>query len=234
MVGFDKQTLRRWRNRLRDRFGAQVYSSRAYSQEGEDLVLRRLFEHQPKGVYVDVGAHHPFRFSNTCLLYQRGWHGINIDALPGSMALFDRFRPRDINLEVGVGTEVSESLRFFMFEEPALNTFDADLARQRQESGWPLQGTTAIKCLTLAHLLERELPRLPANEIDLLSIDVEGLDLDVLRSNDWTRFRPKALVVEVLDQDLSGVAASEVGHFCSSVGYRAFSKLHHTVVFVRE
>src|SRR5436309_16100262 len=95
----------RWRSVLRERFGARTYGNLAYSQEGEDLVLRRIFETQAKGIYVDVGAHHPFRFSNTCLLHKRGWRGINIDAMPGSMTLFERFRPLDVNLELGVGVE---------------------------------------------------------------------------------------------------------------------------------
>ena len=79
------------------------FATKSYSQEGEDLLLRRIFEHQKNGFYVDVGAHHPFRFSNTYLLYKCGWRGINIDAMPGSMRLFRRFRARDINIECGVG-----------------------------------------------------------------------------------------------------------------------------------
>ena len=74
----------------------------SFSQEGEDLVLYRLLGHQTKGVYVDVGAHHPYRFSNTFKFYLLGWSGINIDPLPGSKQLLDEKRPRDINLEAGI------------------------------------------------------------------------------------------------------------------------------------
>lgn len=79
------------------------YATKSYAQEGEDLLLRRIFEHKHNGFYVDIGAHHPFRFSNTYLLYKRGWRGINVDAMPGSIKLFAKFRPRDVNLECGVG-----------------------------------------------------------------------------------------------------------------------------------
>lgn len=78
------------------------YHTKSYAQEGEDMILHRIFERQSVGFYVDVGAHHPFRFSNTYLFYQKGWRGINIDAMPNSMRLFNRFRPRDINLECGI------------------------------------------------------------------------------------------------------------------------------------
>ena len=57
----------------------------SFSQEGEDLVLARIFEGKKNGFYVDIGAHHPTRFSNTHYFYRRGWSGINIDAMPGSM-----------------------------------------------------------------------------------------------------------------------------------------------------
>ena len=72
------------------------FSLKSYSQEGEDMILRRLFEKQKTGFYVDVGAHHPKRFSNTFFFYKKGWSGINIDAMPNSMRLFDKIRPRDI------------------------------------------------------------------------------------------------------------------------------------------
>jgi len=105
-------------------------SLKSYSQEGEDLILLRIFEKKRIGFYVDVGAHHPFRFSNTYRFYLRGWRGINIDPMPGSMRLFNKFRKRDINLELAVG-ENEDTLIYYMFNEPALNTFDEGLAKTR-------------------------------------------------------------------------------------------------------
>ncbi|WP_395454225.1 FkbM family methyltransferase [Azospirillum melinis] len=93
----------------------------SYSQEGEDRVLQRIFDGKSVGLYVDVGAHHPFRFSNTFAFYMKGWSGVNIDATPGSMALFRKHRPRDINLEHLVG-DGDEPLSFTIFDEPALNS----------------------------------------------------------------------------------------------------------------
>ena len=86
---------------------------RSYAQEVEDRVLSSLLfklhggKHIYDGFYVDVGAHHPYRYSNTCFFYKQGWHGINIDAMPGSMVSFENSRPRDINLESGIGREAS-------------------------------------------------------------------------------------------------------------------------------
>src|SRR5436190_18531451 len=74
----------------------------SFSQEGEDMLLRREFERQASGFYVDVGAHDPHRFSNTHYFYKCGWRGINIEARPGSSRLFKRWRPRDISLEIPI------------------------------------------------------------------------------------------------------------------------------------
>ena len=94
-----------WLKRVRQRIlGRRAYMNPSYSIEGEDRIVRALlWQKHDKGFYVDVGAHHPFRFSNTYLFYTQGWSGINIDATPGSMKAFNKYRPRDINLEVGVG-----------------------------------------------------------------------------------------------------------------------------------
>src|ERR1700676_3422099 len=103
------------------------FSCLSYSHEGEDMVLRRIFHTQTSGFYVDVGAHHPYRFSNTCYFYRRGWRGINIDPNPDAIMAFRRDRPSDVNVCVGV-SDIAGVLSFPLFNEPALNTFDSTLA----------------------------------------------------------------------------------------------------------
>lgn len=220
------------REALRESLGRHFHARRCYSQEGEDLILLRMFDQESSGIYVDVGAHHPFRFSNTCLLHERGWRGINIDAKPGSMEPFRRFRPRDVNLELGIG-ENPGSLEFFLFAEPALNTFDRGLAQDRQSQGWPLLGRRTVECAPLADVLSRELPRLSVAALDVLTVDVEGLDLSVLRSNDWQRFRPRAVVVEMLEQAQIDGSPSDIQAFLLGKGYRLFAKLYNSAVFAR-
>lgn len=90
------------------------YKKWHYSQEGEDVILARMFEHQSSGFYVDIGAHHPRRFSNTRLLAEKGWRGINVDPLPGVMKLFRKDRPADINLEIAISQARGFS-PYFMF-----------------------------------------------------------------------------------------------------------------------
>jgi len=103
-------------NYLNDKF------RNSFSQEGEDMILQRIFSGKNDGFFVDVGAHHPTRFSNTYLFYLKGWRGINIDAAPGSMTAFRKVRPADINIECPV-SDKSDIATFYIFNEPALNTF---------------------------------------------------------------------------------------------------------------
>jgi FkbM family methyltransferase len=164
------------------------YCVRSYGQEGEDIILRKLFaaklsDKSTVGFYVDVGAHHPKRFSNTCYFYKRGWSGINVDAMPGSMREFDRHRRRDINLEAAV-SDSRTTLVYCAFEEPAHNGFLSESSQQEiVNGGIKLLWTKALVTRRLDDILAEHLPE--GHSIDFLSVDVEGHDLAVLRSMDW-------------------------------------------------
>ena len=108
----------------------KTFYMKSYSQEGEDLILNRILSEKKGRFYIDVGAHHPMRFSNTFFFYKRGWRGINIEARPGSKKLFDKVRPRDINVEVPISSE-DKILKYYMFNEPALNGFSEEIAKSR-------------------------------------------------------------------------------------------------------
>ena len=206
------------------------YAVSGYSQEGEDMILRRLFDRQPYGFYVDVGAHRPQRFSNACFFSKREWRGINIDPNPESNSAFVRVRPRDINLAVGI-SEVPGTLRFFQFEESALNTFDEGLARARQEcDGYRLLSTINVSVLRLDQVLADHLPA--GQEIDFLSVDAEGFDLGVLRSNDWARHRPYCILVEVLQSSLSSLCDHPVHQYISGLKFDLFAKTVNTLIYV--
>ncbi|MCX7308784.1 MAG: FkbM family methyltransferase [Afipia sp.] len=208
------------------------FVSLAYSQDGEDMVLRRLFERQSTGFYVDVGAHHPYRFSNTCYFHRRGWRGINIDPNPDTIAAFDLDRPGDINICVGV-SDVSGNLSFNFFNEPALNTFDAALAAERARlPGYRLTGTRSVPVQRLDELLTQYLPS--GQRIDFMSIDVEGFDLLVLRSGDWRRFRPHVLLVEARQRTFAALKDDPINSFAESNGYRLIAKTINTLIYEDE
>lgn len=207
-----------------------AWQQSSWSQEGEDRILFRMFEKRPNGFYVDIGAHHPKRFSNTYLFYRKGWRGLNIDAMPGSMDAFRHIRPRDINLECGVGLE-KRTLTYHIFNEPALNGFSKELSNSRNDDDteFHLIESRPVQIRPLASILAEHLE--PNHPIDFMSVDVEGFDLDVLRSNDWDKFRPKLVLVEVLGSSWDALGSSEVAHFLSGHGYEIVAKCVNTVFF---
>jgi FkbM family methyltransferase len=207
-------------------------ASFTFSQEGEDRILLDMFGDrggQP-GFYVDVGAHHPRRFSNTYAFYLCNWRGINIDAAPGSMDRFRADRPRDINLELGMGEDEGEA-EFFIFDEPALNTFDRERARMLiTTTRYRIVEVQTVPIRRLDGILDRYLPE--GQAIDFLNVDVEGLDLSVVRSNDWTRYRPRVVLLEDGNADLLTLAATPCCRFMTDVGYRPVARLPRTVIYV--
>lgn len=200
----------------------------SYSQEGEDMILRRVFENRPRGFYVEVGAPHPTRFSNSYYFYKQGWNGINIDATPDSMSLFRNMRPRDVNLEFAISQE-KETRDFFIFNDPALNTFDEKLARESEDCGYHILATKRLATHTLAEILAEYVPE--GQRIDFLSIDVEGMDFAVIRSNDWRRFRPVILLVEMLGVSIEGARDLEMYNYLVQEGYDLFAKCVNTFLF---
>jgi FkbM family methyltransferase len=223
--------LERWLAALRDVKNEllDVHAQRSYAQEGEDRILERLFERRREGFYVDVGAHHPRRFSNTQLFYRRGWRGINIEPNPQAAALFRRARPRDVNLTLAI-SEREGTATYHMFDESALNTLDAAVAEDRHRTtGYRLIGRREIAVAPLRAVIERWLP--PGGQIDFLSIDVEGHEMSVLRSANWQRHRPKVVVIEVLAARDCSLFESEVHRFLESVGYAWFAKTASSVFY---
>ena len=201
-----------------------------YGQDGEDLILNRMLDYQATGFYVDVGAHHPMRFSNTYLFYRRGWKGINIDAQPGSMAPFRKFRPRDINLEVGVDI-AKDFLLFHQFNEPALNTFDTEEANRKAKLPYRIIKQIMVPVRRLDSILDQYLP--DGVNIDFMTVDAEGKDIGILKSNNWDRYRPRFVLAETLRTELTKISACPLVGFMKSVGYLPVAKAYNTTFFER-
>ena len=205
------------------------YNTISYSQEGEDLILKRIFEYKTKGFYIDVGAHHPKRFSNTYLFYKTGWRGINIDATPGSMNEFKTLRPRDVNLELGVSDKRGE-LIYYEFDEPALNTFSRiEAIRKNERTSYKIINELKLKTFPLSEILTNYLE--PDQNIDFLNIDVEGFDFKVLRSLDFEINRPEVILIESLETSLDQVFDNEIYQFLMQKKYILLAKTFNTLIF---
>lgn len=163
----------------------------SFSQKGEDLILEQIFGKKKSGFYIDVGAHNPNVFNNTKRFYQKGWQGINIEPNPRLIKEFLKQRHRDINLHMGIG-KTSSSATFFEFDADSLSTFSKIEADKNVQLGYKIKQILKIPIWTLAEVIQKYGTR----DIDFISIDTEGLDLEVLESNNWKKFRPKVVCVE--------------------------------------
>jgi hypothetical protein len=145
------------------------------------------------------------------------------------MNAFQVDRERDINLQFGIA-EHAENLTYYFFDEPALNTFDAALVKSRlATTPYKVVRTSDIPVERLDHILGKHLPL--DIEIDFLSIDVEGLDFAVLKSNDWQLFRPKCVLVEALETSLEDAMHGDIFLFMKNQGYELFAKTYNTLIF---
>lgn len=212
----------------------------SYSQFGEDAYITAYFKGKtwklnepmflPKnGFYVDIGAYSPTECSNTYTFYKHGWHGINVDATPGVIGSFDLLRRRDTNLNLAIGSN-SKDIVFYSWGVPCVfNTADPLLAKERNKTLGIEAVETTVKCMTLAELLDTYLPE--NKKIDFMTIDVEGLDLDVLKSNNWERYRPELVVAEVYADDINQLVNTELYQFLHQQSYECISWLKPSVIF---
>lgn len=152
--------------------------------------------------------------------------------MPGSMKLFEKVRPRDINIEKPV-SDKKQVLTYYAFNEPALNGFSKELSEERNGKGnYFVEFTKDIETSTLEEILDNHLPM--NQQIDFLSIDVEGLDFMVLKSNNFDKYKPKVILIEILGSSLSNIEENEIAKFLRDFNYSVYAKAINTVIFISE
>lgn len=227
---------------LKDRVKAvlkrAVYGSEAVlpstSTCGEDRILSYLLRRRQAGFFVDVGAYHPIAFSNTYVFYQQGWRGLNIDPCPGSMRAFDKERPGDINLEVAIGDAEGEMMYHTIGDgHHQMNSFNPEFQENLYDEV-SVDATTVRKSPVRLHRLSSVLAAhlKPGQSIDFITIDVEGLEESVLRSNDWTIYRPVIVMVENHRPLVNGVFTSPLLPLMEGFRYSLVFKTPNEIIFL--
>ena len=160
------------------------------------IFLKDYFKNKKFGFYIDVGCFHPIRLSNTMFLYSKGWIGMNIDLSKRSIDLFNICRPKDTNLNFGVGSK-NETLEYFYNKEVfANNTFDSDFAKSFLKKDKIKKRTIKVK--TLTYIIDNHSN---IKKIDLLDIDAEGFDFEVLKGIDFEKYIIDLIMIEVHHYD---------------------------------
>ncbi|WP_158448986.1 FkbM family methyltransferase [Nonlabens marinus] len=193
-----------------------------FSRTGDDIQLLKLVNFAQPGTYVDVGCWHPIKASNTYRFYARGWKGICIDANPLIKTTFNKYRPNDNFVNCLIGSESSVDMEYFLLEEEfsSMNTLDYQFLLDHGIQD-KIKTILKLPVLSLKSVLDQHLTT--SDKLAFFDVDVEGYDLEVLKSNDWLKYRPKVVMVESnlnIEEDLK----SEVYSFMKSVGYRYIAK----------
>jgi len=163
----------------------------SYAQNGEDVILTRIFGSQKYGFYVDIGASHPKSLSVTKNFYDSGWRGVNVEPLKHNYELFIQERPRDTNLNLLISAEERDYIFFEVRSYPELSTLDEEHAKVLQAAGHDVVSYT-VPAITSSQLFERYI----SEDVDFLKIDVEGGEYEVVSSLDLNKYRPKILIIE--------------------------------------
>lgn len=203
----------------------------SYSQEGEDVLLKRIFDRKiSNGFYIDIGAYHPKYLSNTAIFYNKGWRGINIEANPTKFEIFNILRPNDINLNTAL-TSKSGEIKMTCFAESAYNTLDPTIAKLHE-----LKSSIIDEIVVNTARLDQVLDKYSYefNEIDFMSIDIEGLELEVLQTNNWIKYSPKVIVCEIFLESYENLMEHEITRYLKQKDYFVFSKLFHSVFYIRK
>ena len=195
------------------------------------MILAHLLP-KSSGFYVDVGAFHPVKFSNTYLFYKKGWRGINIDAAPGVMTEFNKLRSEDTNIAMGVSDEEGLLTFYLVDRGSSVNTFNYENLKMLGLSE-KIREKIKVPVKRLENILNESFRGSP-EEIDFLSIDVEGYEVNIIKSNNWTKYRPKVILIESFEtMNHSTNFDRQFIDYLKPYGYTLFSKTPNSIFFLR-
>jgi FkbM family methyltransferase len=208
---------------------AQNYS---YSEIGEDLIVAAIFHHLKidKPTYLDIGAYDPIVQSNTYLLYRGGSRGVLVEPNSEMCSRLKRVRPGDTTLDVGIGITDAVEADYYTFAIPVLNTFDKEQAKGIYATYGDRAGPPRVTKKRLVNINKVIADHFGGKAPDFLSIDVEGLDYEILKSVAWDRYRPSVVCAEID----TGVTASgeKTTELMRSNGYSIWGRTPRNLIFV--
>ena len=198
----------------------------SYSMFGEDVFVEKFFKKKLKGVYVDVGCYHPLDGNNTYLLHKKGWHGINIDLNQTSIDLFNKARKNDLNLRIAVSNKFQKIKFFYRKKINMLNTINKKFASSNFRKGFK---TSYVQADTLNSVLSKS--KYKNKKIDFLNLDIEGNEINALKSLNFKKYSPKLICVEIHNYPLS---SSKPGNLKSNPIYKFLLKKGYIQVWKKE
>ena len=206
----------------------------SYSMFGEDVFIEKFFKKRPKGFYVDVGCYHPLDGNNTYLLYKKGWHGMNIDLNETSIDLFNKARKNDVNLRIAVSNKFKKIKFFYRKNINMLNTINKKFASSSFRKGFK---TSYVQADTLNSVLGKS--KYKNKKIEFLNLDIEGNEINALKSLNFKKYSPKLICVEIHNYSSSSsksvnLKSNPIYKFLLKKGYYQVWKREFSFIFRRK
>lgn len=208
-----------------------------YSFSGVDVLINDIFKKQESGFYLDIGCQHPIKNNNTYKLFKKGWKGVNIDLDQDNINLFNLSRPNDLNICTAVSSSIKEVDLFFYHNKSPINTIEKKVSNFQNAQ---IKEIKKIKTNTLNNIIESS--EYSNKKFDLMSVDVEGHELDVFIGFDFNKYAPKVIVVEYLDlslskieiknQNIHNIINSEIYKFLTSRNYTLANVVYADLIFI--
>ena len=208
------------------------FPQKSYSIFGEDKFIQNYFRNKSKGFYIDVGGYHPLDGNNTHLLYKKGWNGFNFDINLYSIKLFNFLRKRDLNIHSGISNKKIKLTMYYRKEINMLNTLEEHIAKIHFKNGYKKR---SIKVNTLNFFISKNFKEL--KKIDFINIDVEGGELDVLKSLNFKRYKPQLVCIEIhntknmYDTNYKYLESNKVYNYLVNKNYKVVWKRKYSFIF---
>lgn len=208
---------------------------RSYSQAGEDAVLMYLFSDfgKEKISYLDLGTNIPDYGNNTFLFYQRKSYGVCVEADSSLINGIKKKRPKDVVINAGVTFSEETKADFYIFDEPSINTFDKDEAENRLKSKkYQIVRIDKVPLVRINDLIKNNFDTYP----DLISIDIEGLDLLVLKDLDFSKYPIPVICVETCLYSENHIRPKDnrIAEFLGNKGYEIYADTYINTIFINK
>ena len=203
----------------------KLYKNRSpnnyFAEFAEDVMVNRIFKNHKKGIYIDIGAYHPYKGSLTYMLFKKGWRGMNVDLSRTSIDLFNIARPKDLNICCAISNKTEKKT---YYENSPVNQQNS-LIKQNDQ-----QKEIEIEAYRLADLLTSKNFENP----DYLNIDTEGNEMDVLEGIDFNKVKPKLVTIEENDFSKISNFKSQKASFMNDRNYALINTIGVTMFFYQK
>jgi len=204
----------------------------SYSQSGEDIIVDFIMKAvNVKNIsYLDIGTYDPIFINNTYLFYKRGFRGVCIEPNRKFYEEITRKRPEDTVLHAGISNESGE-MDYYEMKTPTLNTFNKEDAYRLKKEGIKIINVRKITTMNINDIMDTHFKGGPA----FISMDTEGIELDILQSMDFEIHRPVVFCIETIEYSKDKkkqVKDKDIIDFLSSKGYFVYADTYINSIFL--